>query len=77
MPKKVMQGVVVSAGKRDKTVTVLVNDTVMHSKYHKAIRRSKKYHVHDELNQCAEGQVITFEECKPISKTKTFTVQQG
>jgi len=76
MPKKVMQGVVVKAGKRDKTVTVLVNDTVMHSKYHKAIQRSKKYHVHDELNQCAEGQSVTFIESKPISKTKAWILKQ-
>ena len=48
MPKKVMRGVVVKAGKSDKTITVLVKDTVMHPKYHKTIARSKKYHVHDE-----------------------------
>lgn len=76
MPKKIMRGVVIKAGKRDKTITVSVNDTVMHTKYHKAISRSNKYHVHDELNQYVEGQEVTFIECRPISKTKTWTVKQ-
>lgn len=75
MPKKVLRGLVVKAGKREKTITVLVNSTVMHSKYHKSIRRSKKYNVHDEYNKCSEGQYVSFIESKPISKTKSWIVQ--
>lgn len=72
MPKKIMQGLVIKAGKRDKTITVLVSNTVMHKKYHKTIQRSKKYHVHDELNRCFEGETVIFIESKPISKIKSW-----
>jgi small subunit ribosomal protein S17 len=73
MPRRVLQGVVVS-DKMDKTVTVLVERRVMHPIYKKFIRRSKKYHAHDETNQVKVGDVVQIEECKPLSKTKTWKV---
>lgn len=75
MPKKTMQGVVLKA-KRDKTITVLVRYTVMDTRYHKTINRFKKYHVHDEHNKYQEGQSVVFIESRPISKTKTWVVQE-
>jgi small subunit ribosomal protein S17 len=58
----------------DKTVTVLVERRVMHPLYKKFIRRSKKYAAHDEANQCKTGDVVRIEECRPISKRKTWMV---
>jgi small subunit ribosomal protein S17 len=73
MPKRVMSGRVVS-DKMDKTVTVLVERRVMHPLYKKFIRRSKKYAAHDEANACKIGDMVRIEECKPISKRKTWLV---
>ena len=73
MPKRIMAGPVVS-DKTDKTVTVLIERRVKHPLYGKIIRRSKKYHAHDEKNEFSVGDVVRIEECKPISKTKTWTV---
>ena len=73
MPRRVLQGVVVS-DKADKTVTVLVERRVMHPVYKKFIKRSKKYHAHDDANACAVGDVVRIEECRPISKSKTWRV---
>ncbi|HET9148542.1 MAG TPA: 30S ribosomal protein S17 [Acetobacteraceae bacterium] len=73
MPKRVMSGRVVS-DKMDKTVTVLVERRVMHPLYKKFIRRSKKYAAHDEGNLCKVGDMVRIEECKPISKRKTWLV---
>jgi len=73
MPKRVLTGRITS-DKMDKTVTVLVERRVMHPLYKKFIRRSKKYAAHDELNQCREGDLVSIEECPPISKRKTWTV---
>ena len=73
MPKRVLTGRVVS-DKMDKTITVLVERRVMHPLYKKFIRRSKKYAAHDELNTCKEGDLVSIEECPPISKRKTWTV---
>lgn len=70
---KVLQGVIVS-DKMDKTVTVLVNRFVKHPKYGKFMNISKKYKVHDEKNTYKEGDRVLIEECRPISKDKTFTV---
>jgi small subunit ribosomal protein S17 len=58
----------------DKTVTVLVERRVMHPIYKKFIRRSKMYAAHDEANLCKEGDVVRIEECRPISKRKTWQV---
>ncbi|PHK93992.1 30S ribosomal protein S17 [Pseudoroseomonas rhizosphaerae] len=73
MPKRVLTGRVVS-DKMDKTVTVLVERRVMHPLYKKFIRRSKKYAAHDDANLCKEGDVVAIEECRPISKRKTWLV---
>lgn len=73
MPKRVLTGRVVS-DKQDKTVTVLVERRVMHPLYKKFIRRSKKYAAHDDANLCKEGDVVAIEECRPISKRKTWLV---
>ena len=73
MPKRVMQGVVVS-DKMDKTVTVKVEHRIMHPLYKKFIRRSKKYAAHDENNACKIGDTVSIRECKPISKRKKWEV---
>ena len=74
MPKRILIGTVTS-DKTDKTVTVLVERKVKHPLYGKIIRRSKKYHAHDEKNEYAMGDVVRIEETKPISKTKTWAVK--
>ena len=73
MPKRVLTGIVVS-DKTDKTVVVSVERRVKHPLYGKIIKRSKKYHAHDEGNTYKEGQTVRIEECAPISKLKTWTV---
>ena len=74
MPKRILIGTVTS-DKTDKTVTVLVERKVKHPLYGKIIRRSKKYHAHDEKNEFELGDVVRIEETKPISKTKTWAVK--
>lgn len=74
MPKRILVGTVTS-DKTDKTVTVLVERKVKHPLYGKIIRRSKKYHAHDEANEYTLGDVVRIEETKPISKTKTWIVK--
>ncbi|QNM97175.1 30S ribosomal protein S17 [Chitinimonas koreensis] len=71
--KRSLTGVVVS-NKMDKTVTVLVERKVKHPLYGKIIRLSKKYHAHDEANTYGEGDVVTIEETRPLSKTKSWIV---
>ena len=71
MPKRVLTGRVTS-DKQDKTCTVLVERRVMHPLYKKFIRRSKKYAAHDETNMAKEGDLVSIEECRPISKRKTW-----
>jgi small subunit ribosomal protein S17 len=73
MPKRVLQGVVVSDA-MDKTVVVKVERRVMHPVYKKFIRRTKKYSAHDEANVHKVGDVVRIEECRPISKSKRWTV---
>lgn len=73
MPKRILIGTVVS-DKTDKTVTVLVERKVKHPLYGKIIRRSKKYHAHDEDNAFRTGERVRIEETKPISKTKSWKV---
>ena len=74
MPKRILIGTVTST-KTDKTVTVLVERKVKHPLYGKIIRRSKKYHAHDEKNEYELGDIVRIEETKPISKTKTWAVK--
>ncbi|RAU21242.1 30S ribosomal protein S17 [Paramagnetospirillum kuznetsovii] len=73
MPKRILQGVVTS-DKMEKTVVVRVERRVMHPIYKKFIRRSKKYHAHDENNVFKTGDTIRIRECRPLSKTKTWEV---
>ncbi len=73
MPRRILQGVVVS-DKMDKTVIVQVERRVMHPIYKKYIRRSKKYAAHDEANACKIGDIVQIQECRPISKRKTWEV---
>lgn len=73
MPKRILEGVVVSDA-MDKTIVVRVERRVMHPVYKKFIRRSKKYSAHDENNSCKVGQVVRIQECAPISKNKSWTV---
>ena len=73
MPKRIMQGVVVS-DKMDKSVVVNVERRTQHPLYKKFIRRSKKYVAHDEDNACKEGDVVQIQECRPISKSKNWEV---
>ena len=72
MPKRVLTGTVVS-DKTDKTVVVRVERKVKHPLYGKIIRRSKKYHAHDEGNEFKDGETVRIEETRPISKLKTWT----
>lgn len=73
MPKRVLEGVVTS-NSCDKTVTVLVTRRVMHPKYKKYVNITKKYHAHDEKNECNVGDNVSISESSPISKTKSWVV---
>ena len=73
MPKRILQGVVVS-DKQDKTVVVSVERQVMHPVYKKIVKKSKKFSAHDENNQYKIGDRVSIEECRPISKNKSWTV---
>ncbi|PLV55644.1 30S ribosomal protein S17 [Thermotoga sp. SG1] len=73
MPRKRMIGVVVS-DKMDKTVVVAVEKHVQHPLYKKYIKRTKKYHAHDEKNECKVGDVVEIEETRPLSRTKRWRV---
>ncbi len=64
----------VVSDKMNKTVTVLVERRVTHPLYGKIMTRSKKYHAHDESNECKPGDLVTIEECRPISRTKSWRV---
>ncbi len=66
-----LQGVVVS-DKMDKSVTIQVERKVKHPLYKKYIRRSTKFHAHDENNDCRIGDTVVIEQCRPISKTKNW-----
>lgn len=80
MPKRVISGTVVKkAG--NKTATVLVERKVLHPRYHKTVKRFKKYLVHDERNEANVGDTVEAIECRPLSKNKAFRlleiVQRG
>ena len=66
----------VVSDKMNKTVTVLVERRVTHPLYGKIVTRSKKYHAHDESNECKEGDLVTIEECRPLSRTKSWRVSK-
>jgi small subunit ribosomal protein S17 len=73
MPKRVLQGTVVS-DKCDKTVIVRVERRFMHPLYKKYITRSKRYAAHDEDNRCKVGDQVRIRECRPLSRLKHFEV---
>jgi len=73
MPKRVLQGTVVS-DVNEKTVVVRVERRFTHPVLKKTVRRSKKYHAHDEANAAKTGDTVWIEECAPISKNKRWTV---
>jgi small subunit ribosomal protein S17 len=73
MPKRILQGVVVSS-KSEKTVVVQVERRFTHPVLKKTVRLTKKYHAHDETNVCKEGDIVRIEECAPISKKKKWVV---
>jgi small subunit ribosomal protein S17 len=76
MPKRTLQGVVVS-DKQAKTVVVRVDRRFTHPIYKKTIRSSKNYHAHDEKDEFSIGDTVWIEESKPVSKLKRWTVVQG
>ena len=71
--KRQLTGKVVSE-KMNKTVTVLVERQMMHPVIGKVVNRTKKYHAHSEANSAHLGDTVVIEECRPISKTKSWTV---
>lgn len=73
--KRTLTGAVVS-DKMDKTVTVLVERRVKHPLYGKIVKRSKKYHAHDENNEFHTGDIVVIEECRPFSRTKSWRVSR-
>jgi small subunit ribosomal protein S17 len=76
MPKRMLQGTVVS-DKQDKTVIVSVERHFTHPVLKKTVRRSKKFHAHDETNEYSIGDTVWVEEHRPISKLKRWTVVRG
>ncbi len=76
MPKRILQGTVVS-NKGEKTIVVKVERRVRHPLVDKIIKRSKKYHAHDESNEIQVGEIVRIEECRPLSKLKTWRVISG
>ena len=70
---RTLVGKVVS-DKRAKTITVLIERRTKHELYGKIVARTSKYHAHDENNECKLGDVVEISECRPISKTKAWTV---
>ena len=76
MPKRMLSGVVTS-DKQNKTVTVEVERRYTHPLFKKTVRRTKKYHAHDENNECKVGDRVWIEETKPMSRTKTWVVKEN
>ena len=70
---RTQQGSVVS-DKMDKTITVLIERKVKHPLYGKFMKKSTKLHVHDENNECVIGDVVQIKECRPLSKSKSWTL---
>jgi small subunit ribosomal protein S17 len=62
----------VTSDKMNKSITVMITRRVKHPLYGKYINRSTKLHVHDETNECTMGDTVVIEQCRPISKTKSF-----
>ncbi len=73
MPRRILEGNVISA-KNDKTITVLVERRFMHPVYKKYVKGTAKYRAHDEANTCKEGDRVSIIECRPISKSKRWSL---
>jgi small subunit ribosomal protein S17 len=73
MPKRIMEGVVVS-NKMNKTAVVKVERTFLHPLFKKTVRKSKRYHAHDEKNAAQIGQQVEIQECPPRSKLKRWEI---
>lgn len=71
MPKRILQGKVVS-DRGDKSIVVVVERRIMHPLFKKFVRKSKRFHAHDEANQAKIGDVVRICECRPVSKLKTW-----
>lgn len=65
----------VVSDKMDKSISVLIERSVKHPLYEKSMRRSRKFHAHDEANACKVGDLVEIEECRPISKTKAWRLK--
>ncbi|MBR9728676.1 30S ribosomal protein S17 [Shewanella intestini] len=72
---RTLQGKVIS-NKMDKSITVAIERQVKHPIYGKYIKRTTKIHAHDETNQCNEGDVVAISQCRPLSKTKSYTLAE-
>jgi len=70
---RTLQGRVLS-NKMDKSITVAIERKVKHPLYGKYLKRTTKIHAHDETNQCNAGDIVTIRECRPLSKTKSWTL---
>ena len=64
----------VTSNKMDKTITVAIERLVKHPVYGKYVRRTSKLHAHDEHNECRAGDLVTIKQCRPLSKTKAWTL---
>jgi small subunit ribosomal protein S17 len=73
MPKRILQGVVVS-DKNAKTIVVQVERRLTHPVLKKTVRRTTKFHAHDENNSAKVGDIVRIEECRPLSKNKKWTL---
>ena len=76
MPKRILQGTVVS-DKGDKTIVVSVERRFTDPVMKKTVRKSKRYHAHDETNNIKVGETVTIRECRPVSKLKSWEVVSG
>ncbi|KPU83580.1 30S ribosomal protein S17 [Psychromonas sp. PRT-SC03] len=72
---RTLQGKVISA-KMDKSIVVVIERKVKHPLYGKFMKRTTKIHTHDETNQCSEGDLVKISECRPLSKTKSWTLAE-
>jgi len=75
VPKRIIKGKVVKIS-GDKSVSIIVQRTVKHPKYHKIVRKYKKYLVHDEKNQSKVDDLVSAIECSPLSKNKSFRLKE-
>ena len=75
MPKRLLSGVIVSA--HSKTIVVEVTKRVNHKLYKNIIKRTNRYHAHDENNELKIGDKVTIQECRPISKIKSWMIHES